>query len=190
MPTTTAPAKVHYRPLTETGESTVDQLPFQFRDWVIANHLPDLIEIKIGFCFHQNLKPDRENLVTLGMCRIQSDPVRQMTGIDALVILNQEWWNDHATTDEQRKALVHHELSHIGIHKDDQGDAKKDELGRVRMYPKKHDISEFRGVIDVHGIYVEDLREAYRSLRAAADEEDLSNTAAETDEVVNATLPT
>ena len=167
MPTEAAPAKVALRSLARTGNGSPDQLPYEFVDWVIANHLPDLIDVRIGICWHHNMKPDTDGRIELGICRLVGDPARQQCSLDVNIILNQEWWHHNATSDEMRKALFMHQMMHIGVRKDDNGDVKKDELGRVRLYNRKHNVEEFREVIQEYGLYVDDLSRTYDVMRQA-----------------------
>jgi hypothetical protein len=61
---------------------------------------------------------------------------------------------------------------HVGVRKDDNGDIKNDELSRPRLYNRKHNIEEFREVIQAHGMYVDELAEAYRIMRESNVNED------------------
>lgn len=165
MPREPAPAKVAYRALTRTGEATPDQLPYSFIDWLVANHLPDLVDVRFGVSWHNNMKPDSDGRTELGMSRLVGDPARQQCSLDVNIILNQEWWHHNATTDEMRKAMLHHQLMHVGVRKDDNGDVKTDELNRPRLYNRKHNVEEFREVISAHGMYVDELAQTYRIMR-------------------------
>lgn len=167
MPTESAPAKVPLRSLSRTGMNTPDQLPYEFIDWVTANHLPDLVDVRIGISWHNNMKPDSDGRTELGTCRLVGDPARQQSSLDVNIILNQEWWYHNATSDEMRKALIMHQMMHIGVRKDDNGDVKKDELSRTRLYTRKHNLEEFREVIGVFGMYVDELSTAYNVMREA-----------------------
>jgi hypothetical protein len=135
-------------------------------DWVIANHLPDLVEVKIGITWHNNLKPDSDGKIEIGMSRSVGDPARQRCGLDWEIVLNQEWWHHPQTSDEMRKAMLHHQMMHIGLRKDDNGDMKKDELERPRLYTRKHNVEEFREVIQAHGLYVDELAQTYQIMRS------------------------
>lgn len=167
MPQARQLKKIPYDFLTKTGETTLDQVPYEYLDEVVAGHLPDLVDLNIGIAWHKDLKPDRDGKVLLGRCMLQGDLHRQMTGIDVIVLLNHTWWMDPRVEEKQRKALLHHELCHVGIMKDDNGDAVKDERSKIRLYPRKHNIEEFDEVIKDWGIWKDDLARTAQAMLAA-----------------------
>jgi hypothetical protein len=150
-------AKVPYHYLANTQGTTPDQLPYMMIRAIIAGNLPDLVDVEIAVAYHNNMNADADGKVDLGKVQLLSDPARQICQKDAIIIINETWWVHHTTSDEMRKAMIHHQLMHIGVRKDDSGEVKKDEKGRVRLYTRKHNIEEFREVIQEHGLYVDDL---------------------------------
>lgn len=167
MPVQKQPPRVNVRYLTPTGEDSPDQAPYQLLSRVAAEFLNDLVEITVHFAFNSGLKPDSEGREILGMTRLQSDPARQMTGVDAVMILNQNWWVHPQTTDTQRLALIHHLACRIGFRRDDNQDLKRDELSRCLLYTRKPNIEEFKEVIEAHGLYVDELRQTYTIMASA-----------------------
>lgn len=102
-------------------------------------------------------KKNRDGLLILGKMKRCSELEKQLHGYDGLVLLNQEAWR--TMTPEQRIALVHHELCHIEPVMDAEGDEQLyDGHGNLRWRVRKHDIEEFREVVEAHGLYKDDLR--------------------------------
>jgi hypothetical protein len=60
-------------------------------------------------------------------------------------------------TPAKKRALIDHELSHAGIVLNKDGEPKYDERGRNIWRTRKHDIEEFRDVVERHGCYKRDL---------------------------------
>ena len=64
-------------------------------------------------------------------------------------------WND--LNEAQRLALLDHECCHAEAVVDDAGKQKVDERDRLVWRYRKHDIEEFRCVVERHGLYKKDL---------------------------------
>lgn len=80
-------------------------------------------------------------------------------------------------TDEQRVALVDHELSHLGVTVDDD---KPDEPPKLHI--KGHDCEEFCSVVARHGLWSESVANLYRAAQAkAADGPSLFDSLADAD---------
>ena len=64
---------------------------------------------------------------------------RAMGRGDAEVTLDGDWWNDEATED-QKCALLDHEMHHIDLKTDKYGNAQFDDLKRPLLQLRKHDV--------------------------------------------------
>jgi hypothetical protein len=50
-----------------------------------------------------------------------------------------------------REVLIDHELCHIGVELDEQGNPELTDQGRPKVFIKPHDIEDFQVIIDRHG---------------------------------------
>jgi hypothetical protein len=62
---------------------------------------------------------------------------------DFLLVFEKETWDQ--LTPEQRTALVDHELCHCAV--------KHTKAGEARWFIQGHDLEEFRGVVERHGLW-------------------------------------
>lgn len=94
----------------------------------------------------------------LGKCIKASDLQRELVAYDFVILLNKEVWESPEFTEEKKRALVDHELCHAAPAEDkDTGEQKTDEKGRPVWRIRKHDIEEFRCIVERHGRYKSDL---------------------------------
>lgn len=126
-------------------------------DNVLDEYRKDLEEHKcrIALAWRYGLKRNKDGQIVLGKCKKVSELDKLYADFDFVVILNTEAWK--TLSEPQRKALVHHEVCHIAISTDQNGNTKKDTRGRTAFRVKKHDIEEFGDVVAVHGCYKRDL---------------------------------
>lgn len=130
---------------------------YKVLDTVIEELRKDLEEHKcrIALAWRYGLKRNKDGQLVLGKCKKVSELDKLYAEFDFVVILNSEAWK--TLNEKQRKALVHHEVCHIAIATDQNGNTKKDTRGRTAFRVKKHDIEEFGDVVAVHGCYKRDL---------------------------------
>jgi hypothetical protein len=114
-----------------------------------------LADAKIALAWRYGWKKNRDGQLVLGKCRKVSDLDKQFQGHDFVIVLNSEAW--YVLTEEQREALMFHELCHAAIAVDQNGNPKKDARDRQVYRIKKHDIEEFGDVIAKFGCYKQDL---------------------------------
>ncbi len=127
----------------------------------------DLEQAKIALAWRKSLKADKDGHLMLGKCVKASDLQRELAIYDFLILLNREVWMDMDFTAEKKKALLDHELCHATSVLDKFGMQKYDERGRAIWRVRKHDIEEFREVVQRHGCYKRDLELFARSLLQA-----------------------
>lgn len=87
--------------------------------------------------------------VTLGQAGKVPEQWQYLTGHDLVVIINGDAWP--ALTDRQKVALVDHELCHFEKGIDAAGDPK--------WCLVSHDVEEFTGVIQRHGLWTPDVEQ-------------------------------
>ncbi len=118
------------------------------------SHLIDLFEKNlIGFYFR------KDNPKWAGKCKKTTEFEREITGKLIFIFVNQKWWN--VTNTKQHKALLDHEMSHIGRKNDEPEYCK--EIGIFKRWNPadnpsswciiEHDIEEFAGVVERHGLW-------------------------------------
>lgn len=123
-----------------------------------------LSEARIAYAWMIGKKPDKDGRIVLGKMKKASELDRQLHEFDAVLLLNREHWE--ILSEEQRRALVDHELCHLDVDVDpDTGDPRLDEEDRKLYRIRKHDLEEFRGVIERHGCYLSDIVEFVRVAR-------------------------
>ena len=128
---------------------------------------PNLAEAKIGLAWRYGFKQDKDGRIILGKCKKCGGVEREAHGHDFIIILNYEFWHDAKTTDKQRLALMDHELCHAAVQTDKEGDEISDTKGRYVYRCRKHDIEEFREIVERHGLYKSDLQAFAESIRQA-----------------------
>lgn len=74
---------------------------------------------------------------------------------DFLVILDAHWW--HGADSTKRAALIHHELKHIAIATDSEGEKKFDDDGNPVWALVAHDLEEFRDTVRRFGAWAPDI---------------------------------
>ena len=152
-------------------------------DKLIANERADLKPLKIGFAWRLGWRADPDGFLPLGKCRKRGDLDRELDEYDFIILLNKEAWP--VLEAKQKERLIFHELEHAQLSLDSNGDPKKDDRGRFVCRVRKHDIEEFRSVIEKYGMN-EDLsklalaaiHDAERPLLAAANNKGMEKTVA------------
>lgn len=165
---TKKPKKVAYRfipPDVGAGPALYALL----RDLVDAHH-PELADAKIALAWNRSWQPDVDGRVTLGQCKKVGDLEREvadLAGYDFIIILRQVFWDDEMVTDQQRRALLDHELCHAAVKLDEHGDPVIDERGRTVYRLRKHDVEEFTAISERYGCWKSDLEAFARALERA-----------------------
>jgi hypothetical protein len=126
----------------------------------------DLHEARIGLAWRKGYKRDVDGHMILGKCVKASDLHRELAPYDFIILLNREVWLDSEFTPEKKLALIDHELCHAGRSHTKDGEPREDERGRPIWRVRKHDIEEFRCIVQRHGCYKRDLEEFAKALLA------------------------
>ena len=136
-----------------------DKAPQEVHDrcaQLIESYYPDLAkaELTLDILFAVNENGDAVShggYPALAMVRIVNLKDRVKGLADAEITIDQKAYED--MTDEQKDALLDHELHHLIVLKDDDGFIKTDDVGRPKLKIKKHDyqMGWFREVAVRHG---------------------------------------
>lgn len=127
---------------------------------VREEHAKDLTHARIGAAWIVGKRPDKDGRVTLGKMKKSSELEKSLHHLDAIILLNQDAWR--RLLPNQRVALIHHELCHLSDVTGPEGEALFDGHGERRWRIVKHDIEEFRAVVQAHGCYTSDLASLVR----------------------------
>lgn len=118
---------------------------------------PDLEGAKIALAWRKRLKADKDGHMMLGKCCKASDLQRELVNWDFVILLNKEVFQDTSFTPAKKIALLDHELCHATRALDKWYAPANDEYGRSVWRMRKHDIEEFRAIVERHGCYKQDL---------------------------------
>lgn len=135
---------------------------------LVSSYRRDLVDARIALAWCTSWKPDPDGRVTIGKCRKASDLDRELMEFDFIILLSKSFWLDLDVTDEQRRALLDHELMHAAVKCSENGEPEEDAKGRIVYRIRKHDIEEFADTVKRHGIYRGDLDNFAAALRVAA----------------------
>lgn len=80
------------------------------------------------------------------------------TGIDFIIVVNKEAFEK--LSEEHKKALMKHEIDHIEVYEDKEGNPK----ARLR----EHDVECFISVVEEYGTWTPELKELGRAIRKVA----------------------
>lgn len=78
------------------------------------------------------------------------------TSPDFLMLIDSAWWREADAN--QRAALIHHELKHIVIATDPEGEKRFDDDGNPQWSLGGHDLEEFRDTVRRFGAWAPDIR--------------------------------
>lgn len=136
-------------------------------DSLVSSHHDELVDAKIALAWCTSWKPDVDGRVTLGKCKKASDLDRELSEWDFIILLRRQFWLDTLVKDEQRKALLDHELCHATVKMDKFLEPVVDARGRKIWRVRKHDIEEFGCIVERYGCYKRDLEQFAASLSRA-----------------------
>ncbi|MCP4897031.1 MAG: hypothetical protein GY906_08655 [bacterium] len=136
----------------------------ELRRLITENH-DDLTQARIALAFNLSWKPDVDGRLQLGMMKVASDLDRELADYDLIIVLNRAFWGDPKVTDEQRTALLDHELSHGALQRAKNLEPIEDEKGRKCYRIRKHDIEEFSAVASRHGMWKKDIEAFWKALQ-------------------------
>ena len=130
---------------------------YKILDKLVGNFHSHLAEAAIALAWKRGWSENADGQVKLGQCKKGSDLDKTMHGFDFVILLNEGWVNDKATTRPQIEALIDHELCHASIAVGADGEPKEYEDGKPVYRVRRHDIEEFAEIVERHGMYKRDL---------------------------------
>lgn len=131
---------------------------------LIETHHGHLTQARIVLAWCTSWNPDADGRVVLGKCKRASDLDRELAPYDFVILIARWFYESGDVLDEQREALLDHELCHAQVVMD-KSEPKIDERGRVVYRTRKHDIEEFAEIVYRHGTYKRDLEQFADALR-------------------------
>ena len=143
---------------------------------VARNHHSELVDagVTIGVLACVHGERDDESRPALKLhgytcaATIQITPVKQrMLGHpDAVIVIDEKTWE--GLTEARRRALIDHELTHLVVQFDDDGQPKLDDAGRPKLRMRLHDweLGGFEEVAERHGGSALEVVEFRRVLEA------------------------
>ena len=145
-----------------------DSEPYLLLEEIVEEHHEELLSAKIVLAWRKSLRADVDGHLILGKCVKASDLQRELIDYDFVILLNKEVWDNPEFTVDKKKALIDHELCHAAPAEDaETGEQKVDEKGRFVWRIRKHDIEEFREIVQRHGCYKNDLEKFAEALLAS-----------------------
>lgn len=135
----------------------VDPLVLELAEEIINEHCPDLLDASIAFLFKTEA-PQSNGQIVLGQAK-KVGAEWQALGLDHdfFIWLAQDIW--YSLDDNQKRALVHHELCHCGFSQ------KEDEDPKPKMIP--HDFEEFNIIIQLYGFWRPNSSRTIEAVQAA-----------------------
>ena len=149
------PKKLSYRLIERESES--GQKWYPVLELLVAQHHEELKDAKIALAWNLSWKSDVDGRVTLGKCKKASELDRELAAYDFVIILRRDFFESQSVTDLQRRALLDHELCHASVTLDSDHEPVTDERGRIVYRTRKHDLEEFRCIVDRYGTWKKDL---------------------------------
>jgi len=124
---------------------------------IIGESRPNLQMLSISYLFRDKATVTDGKVIT-GRCIRVDDRNWALHKKDVLIEIARDIWEEMDA--RFQKALMDHELGHIGLEFDEDKTIKMEETtGRIKVRIRRHDIEEFSDVLERHGAYHKALRE-------------------------------
>jgi len=153
---------VELAPRENAGKVTA---PYRIMEGLIRTDRADLKGVKIAILFANNWRQDADGILRLGTAKPIGSSDRELAEYDCKITLNRAAFD--VFKDEQRERLIYHELEHLQVCVDKNGEAVRDDKGRLVFRCRKHDVEEHSAVIKKYGLG-DSLSELAKSLIADA----------------------
>jgi hypothetical protein len=150
-------------------DSTVGEPVYRLLRELVKVHHEHLADARIALGWCTSWRPDVDGRVTLGKCKKASDLDRELASFDFIILLKKSFWQDLGVNNDQRRALLDHELCHAGVAYDQRtGEPVYDERGRKVYRLAKHDLEEFSAIAARYGCWKADIEHFYAALNRSA----------------------
>jgi hypothetical protein len=146
--------------------------PYTILDRLVGACRDDLAALRIALAYKHGWTVNRDGQLQAGKCYKPNEISRSLIDYDVVILLNYELWP--LLDAQQKEELIFHELQHVAVEEDGNGDEKRDEKGRLVIRIRHHDIDEFRAVRARYG--EENLGSAAATILARAREPLLAGT--------------
>jgi hypothetical protein len=123
--------------------------PYKIMEGIIKASRDDLRDVSIGMAWRIGWRPDADGILKLGQCRKRGDLDRELDKYDAVILLNEAAYP--TMKEEEKQRIILHELTHLAVVTDKDGEYKVNDRGRVILRIRKHDIEDFREVVAKFG---------------------------------------
>ena len=130
-----------------------------------------LAEARIVLAWKDDWQPDPDGRVILGRCAKVADRDKLLHGYDFIILLNRDavTATEPKMTEDQKRALLDHELCHAEVKRDQEDKLVKDAEGNIKYRVRKHTIEEFHEVVERHGFYKSDIESFVRTAMQSKD---------------------
>jgi hypothetical protein len=167
----TKPKKVTVFPIERAAKDEGPE-PYTILDRLIGACCDDLVELRIALAYKHGWTVNRDGQLKAGKCCKPNEVSRSLMDYDVVILINDELWP--LLDAQQKEELIFHELQHVVVELDGNGDEKRDEKGRLVIRMRHCDIEEFRAVRARYG--EENLGSAAAAILARAREPLLAGT--------------
>ncbi len=157
------PKKASYQLIERVSE--VGAVLYGMLDDLVERFHDEVSDARIALAWNTSWKPDADGNVTLGKCKKASDLDRELAPWDFVILLRREWFENISVTNDQRRALIDHELCHCTLKLDKNSEPVEDSRGRKVYRMRKHDLEEFSQIVERYGLYKRDLEHFAAALR-------------------------
>lgn len=132
---------------------------------LVSAHHMEIAGARIALAWCTSWNPDVDGRVTLGKCKRASELDRELAAFDFIILLRRSFWLDQRVSDDQRAALLDHELTHASVKLDKHGEPARDSRDRVIYRTRRHDLEEFSCIVERHGTWTSDIERFAAALR-------------------------
>jgi hypothetical protein len=132
-------------------------------DELIKNYHQHLTGLKIAYLFKVSARPKKkkravsgraaQKKLTIAKAQKVTAKMASIAAEDYKFVIEFDWWIWQDLDDNQKLAVIDHELAHCGNDADG-------------CYMKPHDLEEFRAVVERNGFYLDDVRLFAESLQS------------------------
>lgn len=118
---------------------------------------PHLEEAQITVAYRKDWRADKDGIRTLGKCKKVSAVEKIFHGFDFVIVLNHDIWVSDMLDAKKKLAILDHELCHAQVKLTEDDEPIVDHNGKPEYRCRKHDLEEFREIVERHGLYKADI---------------------------------